>query len=511
MEKISRRSFIKAASWGTLSLGFSGCNGGTRQRANSISAKPNIIFIMTDDMGYGDTSCYNPNSRIRTPNIDKLAAEGIRFTDAHSPSAVCTPTRYGVLTGRYCWRSRLKRGVFGGFNHPLIETGRTTIASFLKRHGYYTACIGKWHLGMDWTLKEGIEPGEQDQETVDYSQPIVSGPNEVGFDYFLGTAGYTTDDPPLCFIENHNTVGIPNEILPHDFAGENRKLRMVPGWRHEDADFEFMNKTLTFIEKATKLKVPFFVYLPLSVPHIPWLPHEDFKGKSGAGPRGDQVLMADEILGQFNGKLSELKISDNTLLIFTSDNGPRQGVNGHESAGKWRGYKGGIWEGGHRVPFIAKWPKRIKPQSTSNETIGLMDLMATCAAIVGGKLPDNAGQDSFNFLPALTGEKYNKPIRETIIHHSGGGVFSIRQDHWKLIEECRKAGYDDGPIPGAPGQLYNLAKDPGEQNNLWDERPDIVERLTHKLNLCRDQNHTRPIGNNLTCDNCTKRHKAYLL
>ncbi|MCG7852717.1 MAG: arylsulfatase [Methanosarcinaceae archaeon] len=443
MEKISRRSFIKAASWGTLSLSFCGCNGSMRQRTNGTSAKPNIIFIMTDDMGYGDASCYNPNSRIRTPNIDKLAAEGIRFTDAHSPSAVCTPTRYGVLTGRYCWRSRLKRGVFGGFNRPLIETGRMTVASFLKQHGYHTACIGKWHLGMDWTLKEGVEPDEQDQETVDYSQSIVNGPNEVGFNYFFGTAGCTTDDPPLCFIE-----------------------------------------------KATKRKVPFFVYLPLSVPHIPWLAHEDFKGKSGAGPRGNQVLMADKIVGQISRKLSELKIAENTLLIFTSDNGPRQGIYGHESAGKLRGYKGGIWEGGHRVPFIAKWPKRIKPQSTSNETIGLMDLMATCAAIVGDKLPDNAGQDSFNFLPALTGEKYNKPIRETIIHHSGGGVFSIRQGDFKLIKECREAGYDNGPTPGAPGQLYNLAEDPGEQNNLWDEHPDIVERLTHKLNLCRDQGYS---------------------
>jgi arylsulfatase A-like enzyme len=490
MEKISRRSFIKAASWGTLSLGACGCNGSMRQRANGPSAKPNIIFIMADDLGYGDVSCYNPNFRIRTPNIDKLAAEGIRFTDAHSPSAVCTPTRYGVLTGRYCWRSRLKRGVFGGFNRPLIEKDRMTVASFLKQHGYHTACIGKWHLGMDWTLKQGIEPDEQDQETVDYSQPIVNGPNEVGFDYFFGTAGCTTDDPPLCFIENHRTVGVPNEILPHDFAEENRKLRMVPGWRHEDADFEFMNKTLTFIEKATKRKVPFFVYLPLSVPHIPWLPHEDFKGKSGAGPRGDQVLMADKIVGEIERKLSELEIEDNTLLIFTSDNGPRQRINGHESAGKWRGYKGGIWEGGHRVPFIAKWPERIKPQSTSIEIIGLMDLMATCAAIVGGKLPDNAGEDSFSFLPALTGEKYDKPIRESIIHHSGGGVFSIRQGNWKLIEECSRAGYHEGPTPGAPGQLYNLAKDLAEQDNLWEERPDIVEKLTRKLNQCRDRDYS---------------------
>ena len=490
MRKISRRSFIKAASWGTLSLSACGCDGSMRQHANRPSAKPNIIFIMADDMGYGDVSCYNPNSRIQTPNIDKLATEGLRFADAHSPSAVCTPTRYGVLTGRYCWRSRLKRGVFGGFNRPLIETGRLTVASFLKQHGYHTACIGKWHLGMDWRLKEGVELNEQDQETVDYSKPIVTGPNEVGFDYFFGTAGCTTDDPPLCFIENHSTVGVPTEMLPHDFAGENRKLRMAPGWRHEDADVTFVKKSVEFIKDCAKTNDPFFLYLPLSVPHIPWLPPDFVKGKSDAGPRGDQVILVDWCVGQIVATLERLNISDNTLVILTSDNGPRKGVNGHKSAYNWRGYKGSIWEGGHRAPFIARWPARIKPNSVSDEVICLTDLMRTCAAILHVKLQQDAGEDSHNVLPALVGGSATRPIRKATIHHSGAGVFAIRQGPWKLILGTKGSGANRGPQSGVSGQLYNLVDDPGEQNNLWGNQPELVKHLTELLETYKRQGYS---------------------
>jgi arylsulfatase A-like enzyme len=448
---------------------------------------------MADDMGYGDVSCYNPNSRIQTPNIDKLATEGIRFTDAHSPSAVCTPTRYGILTGRYCWRSRLKRGVFGGFNRPLIETGRLTVASFLKQRGYHTACIGKWHLGMDWTLKESVEPNEQDQETVDYSKPIITGPNEVGFDYFFGTAGCTTDDPPLCFIENHRTVGIPSEILPHDFAWENRKLRMVPGWRHEDADLTFVKKSVEFIKGCAKTSDPFFLYLPLSVPHIPWLPSDFVKGKSNAGPRGDQVVLVDWCVEQIVTTLERLNISDNTLVILTSDNGPRKGVNGHQSAGSWRGYKGGIWEGGHRIPFVARWPARIKPNSVSDEVVCLTDLMRTTAAILNVKLPQDAGEDSYNILPALVGSNPAEPIREATIHHSGGGVFAIRQDPWKLIVGTEGSGADRRPQTNVSGQLYNLVDDPGEQNNLLGNHPELVKRLTELLETYKQQGHSHKV------------------
>jgi arylsulfatase A-like enzyme len=392
--------------------------------------------------------------------------------------------RYGVLTGRYCWRSRLKLGVFGGYDKPLIEKDRVTVASFLKKHGYATACIGKWHLGLNWATKDGNQPewdGGYEQANVDFTRPTSHGPLDLGFDYFFGTAACTTDDPPFCFIENDRTVGIPDRYAAEDPADEGRALMSVKGWRHEDADFEFMRKALAFIGTAAKKEGPFFVYLPLSVPHIPWLPHESFKGRSGAGPRGDQVLMADHILGRIVERLDEFGISENTLIFFTSDNGPREGINGHRSAWKWRGYKGSIWEGGHRVPFIAKWPRRIRPRTESEQTITLADLMATLAAIVGEDLPKGAGEDSYNLLPALLDETGGKPIRDVTIHHSGGGVFAVRVGDWKLIWESEEAGYDDGPRPGSPGQLYNLREDPVERNNLFHQKAVQVAKLARKL------------------------------
>ena len=488
---MNRRDFLKAVGFGAAALAV------PRALFGGQKKNPNIIFIMADDMGYGDVGCYNSESKIPTPNIDKLATESVRFTDAHTPSAVCTPTRYGVLTGRYCWRSRLKRGVFGGFNQPLIEKDRMTVASLLKEHGYGTACIGKWHLGLNWGTKEerpaDLEE-DYDQMEVDFSKPIEDGPRTLGFDYFFGTAACTTDDPPFCFIENEYTLGIPNIISPEDPADEDRELLMVPGWRHEDADIEFTNKATAFIKKQVESEPenPFFVYLPLSVPHIPWLPPDFVKGKSKAGPRGDQVVLFDWSVGQIVKTLDKLGISDNTLLIVTSDNGPREGVNGHKSAGDLRGLKGSIWEGGHRVPFIARWPGKINAGTTSDEVVCLADLIATCAAIVGAELPNDAGQDSFNILPALLGEKPDEPIREAIVHHSGSGVFAIRQGEWKLILESKGAGYHDGPPKaGLPGQLYNLADDPYEQNDLWAKRPEIVKRLTKLLDKYKKQGHSR--------------------
>ena len=491
----NRRDFLKHIGLGIAALTVPGCSAG--QKANTLPEDlPNIIFIMADDMGYGDVTCYNPESKIPTPNMDKLAKEGMLFTDAHTPSAVCTPTRYGVLTGRYCWRSRLKRGVFGGFDRPLIENDRLTVASFLKQHGYSTACIGKWHLGMEWTLKKGFEPDEQEQETVDFTKPITNGPNELGFDYFFGTAGCTTDDPPLCFIENHRTVGIPDMTSPVDFADEDRTLYMVEGWRHEDADIEFTNRAVKFIESSVKTKPnnPFFLYLPLSVPHIPWLPPDFVKGKSKAGPRGDQVVLFDWSIGRIAESLKDLGIAEDTLLIVTSDNGPREGINGHKSAGDLRGYKGSIWEGGHHIPFMARWPGKIQADSKTDEAICLTDLIATCATVVGAELPYDAGQDSYNILPALLGEKQDGPIREAIVHHSGAGVFAIRQGEWKLILGSKGAGYHDGsPKASSPGQLYNMADDPYEKNDLWAKRPEIVKRLTKLLEKYKKQDHSRRV------------------
>ncbi|KPJ67033.1 MAG: hypothetical protein AMJ43_06090, partial [Coxiella sp. DG_40] len=268
-----------------------------------------------------------------------------------------------------------------------------------------------------------------------------------------------------------------------------RKLYMVAGWRHEDADIEFTNRTVNFIEHCIKNgpNKPFFVYLPLSVPHIPWLPPELVKGKSKAGPRGDQVVLFDWSVGEVIKTLDKLGISGNTLVIITSDNGPREGVNGHKSAGGLRGLKGGIWEGGHRVPFIARWLGKIKAGTTSDEVVCLTDLMATCAAIVGAELPRDAGQDSYNILPALLGEQLVEPIREATVHHSGGGVFAIRQGKWKLILGTEEHGADRGPRCGAKGQLYDLSRDLGEQNNLWNKHPDIVKRLEALLKKYKEQ------------------------
>ncbi|MHC5061349.1 MAG: sulfatase family protein [Planctomycetota bacterium] len=489
----TRRDFLKAAGLGAAAIALNGCTESAKNPGAAGAENPNIIFIMADDLGFGDITCYNPDSKIHTPNIDRLAAQGISFTDAHSPSSVCTPTRYGVLTGRYCWRSPLKRGVYGGFNRPLIEKDRMTVASLLKKHGYGTACIGKWHLGMDWTLKPGAD--RQDDDTIDFSKPIKSGPGDLGFDRFFGTSACTTDDPPFCFIDADRTVGTLNVVSGQDPASEGRDLLMVPGWRHEDADTRFTAEAIDFIEKHVKKRPddPFFLYFPASVPHIPWLPPGFVKGKSQAGPRGDQVVLMDWMVGQIVKTLDKLDIADNTLLIFTSDNGPRQGVNGHESSGPLRGHKGEIWEGGHRVPFIARWPGKIKPGSKSGQVTCLTDLMATCAAIIGTSLPENAGQDSYDMLPALLDENLDAPVRKTIVHHSGTGVFAIRKGSWKLIVESKGSGYHDGPPrSGSPGQLYNLADDPYEKNDLLEERPRIVKRLTNLLKKYKKQGHSRP-------------------
>ena len=488
----NRREFLKTVGLTAAALTIPGCNGSMQQTAGKFSGRnPNIIFIMADDMGIGDTTVYNPQSKIPTPHMEKLADQGVIFTDAHSPSSMCTPTRYALLTGRYCWRTWLWRGVYGGYNRPLIKKGRMTIASLLKQHGYATACVGKWHLGWDWGLKEGRtadEDGDYGQFNIDFAKPIKEGPLQRGFDYFFGTSGCATDDPPMCFIENDRTVGIPSEICPVDPANEDRELLMVPGWRHEDADIEFTKKTVGFIEKHVKNnpKSPFFVYFPLSVPHIPWFPPDMVKGKSGAGPRGDQVVLADWSLGEVMKALDKLDIADNTLLIFTSDNGPRKGVNGHESSWHYRGEKGDLWEGGHRMPFIARWPENIKAGTTCDELTCFTDMMATFAAIVGADLPRDAGQDSFNILPALLGKKLDKPIRHSLVHHNG--QLAIRRGDWKLIAGIRGNGTERGRK-----ELFNLKADPDEKNNLLKERPEIVERLTKLLKKQMEHGYSRPM------------------
>jgi arylsulfatase A-like enzyme len=500
---MNRREFLKTGALGAASLTVGGCLGGT-----GVSAKselPNIVFIMADDMGYGDVGCYNPESKIPTPNVDHLAAQGVRFTDAHSPSAVCTPTRYGVLTGRYCWRTHLKRGVLNGFSQPLISPDQMTIAEMLKHRGYRTACIGKWHLGIGWRSKDGAPINSaKDAPHVDFARRITDGPNEHGFDYSFITAACSTVDPPYVFIENGRCTAQPTKTMVRKDSVSrfgSRPGPMVPGWSNEDVDPTYVEKTKEFLnrDQRDRKNKPFFVYLPLSAPHAPWLPPDFVKGRSNEGPRGDLVALVDWCVGQVVDTLDRTGLADNTLVIATSDNGPRIGAKGHKSSGPWRGYKSHTWEGGHRVSFIARWPRKIRPGTTSDELICLTDLMATCAALVGAKLPDNAAPDSYNVLPALLAQKTHKPIRDAIVSHSSKGVFAIRQGPWKLILETKGSGgwvepRDSDPEPASPGQLYNLADDPYEKNDLWDKHPEIVARLTELLETYKRQGYSRPLS-----------------
>lgn len=456
---------------------------------------PHLVLILADDMGYGDPRCYNPDSRIPTPFMDRLAAEGIRFTDAHTPSSVCTPTRYGLLTGRYCWRTRLKSGVLNGYSPALIEPGRMTLASLLKQHGYVTACIGKWHLGL----------GEE--EPTDFSQPLRPGPLEAGFDTFFGIAA-SLDMPPYVFIENDRVTEAPTDYTegskPRREGGGGfwRAGAIAPHFRHEEVLPTLTGRAVRFIEeRATKPEQPFFLYLALTAPHTPWMPTAEFRGKSGAGYYGDFVAQVDWSIGQVMEALERCGLAGNTLLIVTSDNGahwlPKEIEEfGHRANGPWRGQKADIHEGGHRVPFIARWPGKIPPGAVSNEVICLTDLLATVAALLGTSLPSDAGEDSFNILPALLGQPDRGPLREATVFHSGSGMFAIRQGPWKLILGLGSGGFtpprEVKPKPGEPeGQLYNLEEDPQEQRNLYSQRPDIVAHLKALLETYRQRGHSR--------------------
>jgi len=469
--------------------------------AQPRKSNPNIIFILADDMGYGDPRCNNAESKVPTPVMDRLALEGVRFTDAHAGSSVCTPTRYGVLTGRYCWRSSLKKGVLGGFSPRLIEPGRMTVASLLREHGYRTACIGKWHLGMNWAKKEppadpaSAKNGNRDENIV-FSKPIRGGPLEVGFDYYFGISA-SLDMPPYAYIENDRLVGNPTERQPKWGA-----VREGP----KDPDFDFYEVLPTLTKKAVEFvdnhvaknpDGPFFLYLPLNSPHTPVVPADFVKGRSKAGDYGDFVAETDWSIGEVVKALDQRKLADNTLIVVTSDNGSTNkpmAEYDHLPNGHWRGRKSAIWDGGHRIPFIARWPGKVKAGTICDETIWLGDFMATCAAIIGAGLPDDAGEDSYNILPALLGENHDKPIRAAVVHHSIDGMFAIRQGQWKLILGRGSGGWDGKGSPTDPeGQLYDMEKNPAETNNLYTQRPEIVERLTALLEKYKTEGRSRPM------------------
>ena len=517
MDKIKRRSFLETMAWGAAALAA----GPGRAHGRGADGPPNIVLILADDLGYGDPGCNNPESKIPMPNVNALAAKGVRFTDAHSPSAVCTPTRYGILTGRYAWRTWLKRGVVGGYTPPLLEPDRTTVASLLKSRGYATGFFGKWHLGLGWTRMNGFTPTWQDAEkyrkgssqdadpstglNADFTKPVQCGPIDHGFDDAFFTAACSTIDGPFVFIDKNRTAGIPDKQVSEFYdmtkgeEGSPRKGWIVPGFKLEDVDFHFTKKAIAFMERsrAESPKKPFFVSLFLSSPHTPWLPPDLVKGKSVDGPRGDLVMLADWCVGEVAKALDRLGAAEDTLLIFTSDNGPHPGTNGHKSEGSLRGLKTQIWEGGHRIPFVARWPRRIKPGIVSAEPICLVDLLATFARLAGARVPADAGPDSFDISPALFGEKTPEPIREALVSHSENGTFAIRQGEWKLILDNKTSGgwmtpAGKPPVPGSPGQLYNLGEDPLEQNDLWEKHPEIVARLTALLERYKKEGRSAP-------------------
>ncbi len=453
--------------------------------------RPNIVFIMADDMGFGDVRCYNPDSKIDTPHMDKLASEGTRFTHVHTPSSLCSPSRYGLLTGRYCWRTRLKKGVLTDFygDRPLIEKTRMTLASLLQEAGYETACIGKWHVGLSWHTLDGTAPTYDEEENIDFSRPVIDGPLTRGFDTFYGTAGCSTSDPPYCFIKNDRTVSIPDRMIPAEIDRMPGVVtgRMAADWSQEDVDIRLTEQAIGFIERHQqhRAKNPFFLYFVPSSPHIPWLVPESMKGASDEGPRGDLVALVAWCVGQIIRILEEQGLTANTLVIVTSDNGPRRGANGHKSAGNLRGYKAQIWEGGHRVPFIARWPGRIEAGTRSDDLFSLTDMMASFSALVGRDLPQNAGEDSYNVLPVLLGKATAENRTRPRVFHSANGVFALQQDQWKLIQGTKGAGAGKDRVhPDSlmrTGQLYNLNLDPYEEKDLWDQHPDIASKLHQTL------------------------------
>lgn len=480
----------------------------------AFADRPNVVIILADDLGWGDPQCYNADSKIPTPGIDRLASEGMMFTDAHTPSAVCTPTRYGLLTGRYCWRSRLKSGVLDGFSPPLIESSRVTIASLLKQQGYATACVGKWHLGMQWTRQDGSletddrgEKGFRPGDNIDFSKPLSGGPLSVGFDHFFGISA-SLDMPPYSWIVDDRCSPIPTSSVPT--AKDTIFLNQSGGVA--DPEFKIDGVLPRLEQHATDWirkqhhdhpDQPFFLYLPLNSPHLPVAPSEPFKGKSGAGDYGDFVVETDHCVSSVLDTLSDIGQDAKTLVLFTSDNGglwhcwdpveaddvahykptPRGKYTrqfDHQSNAHLRGTKADIWEGGHRVPFLIRWPEQVAAGKVCDQLVELNDTFATIASAVGEPLPAGTAEDSRDLMPLLRGG--SKPVRDFAIHHSLRGEFAIRMGPWKLVASRGSGGFSTPrkltPSAGQPaGQLYDLSADPSETQNLWNKNPSIVDRL----------------------------------
>ena len=477
----------------------------------STLERPNVVIVLADDLGWGDLGCYGA-TRIGTPNIDRLASEGVRFEDVHSASSVCTPSRYALLTGRYCWRSPLKRRVLMGHAPALIERARPTIASVLQSAGYATAAIGKWHLGLGWRQKDGsvwsaLESGDplelqdvgidfergkdrglDDGSTIDYAQPFINGPLDLGFERFFGIAG-SLDMPPYAFLSQDRTVGIPDREK-EVYLDEQRAGLQTEDWDERQVDLRFTSEAVKFIEERAGSMQPFFLYFATSAPHRPQVPPSFLVGSSEAGPRGDSVVFVDWMTQQLLDALDRAGKTENTLFIFTSDNGaPTIFDDGdttiHRPNGPWRGQKGDIWEGGHREPFIVRWPGRIPAGAIRQDSFGLIDLLPSLASIVGLERPADAAPDAVDVSALLVGAQ--GAGHGSLVHHSMGGAFSVRSGKWKAIFSTGSGGGFSDPKgevigPSQPeGQLYDLSVDPWERRNVWAQNPDLVADLYTEL------------------------------
>lgn len=473
-----------------------------------MNPKPNIVYILADDMGYGDLSCLNENSKIHTVHLDRMAADGLICRDAHATSAVCTPSRYSILTGRYNWRSALKQGVTWGYSPPLLEPDRLTVGAFLQGHGYHTGCVGKWHLGWTWARQsDAAGHASIDQvsaDDVDFAAPIADGPTTRGFDYFFGISA-SLDMEPYVYVENDRVTALPDRIVPESGGKEMwRSGPIAPDFDHADVLPTLTQKAVDYIDERAESGAPFFLYFPLPAPHTPILPTAEFQGKSGTNAYGDFCLQVDDVVGQVMSALERNGVAENTILIFTSDNGcsPRADYTelaavGHNPSYVFRGHKADIYEGGHRIPLIVRWPQTIPAGSVSDETVCLVDLLATCADILGDDLPDNAGEDSVSNLPLWRGDPRQGPLREATVHSSVNGSLSIRQGRWKL-EMCPGSGGWSYPQPGPeseglpPIQLYDLESDIGERQNVASAHSDVVEELTDLLTTYISQGRSTP-------------------
>lgn len=487
------------------------------------ATRPNLLLILADDLGYGDVRCYNAEARVPTPNLDRLAREGMKFTDAHSPATVCTPSRYSLMTGQLAFRVPKGGTVFTGAGGPsLIAPGRLTLPALLKQQGYATAAVGKWHIGLTFRDAQGNAIHEDSPEAVrriDFARRVEGGPLDHGFDRFFGTACCPTTDWLYAFIDGDRipvppTGPLDKTTLPkHPYANDCRAGLLAPDFDLQEVDRRFLQKSREFIAQHVRQAPgqPFFLYHATQAVHLPSFAGREFRGKTSAGPHGDFIAQFDHHVGELLRTLEQHDLADNTLVIVSSDNGPEvtsvvhmRADHGHDGARPWRGMKRDSWEGGHRVPFLVRWPGRIQAGSTSDQLLCLTDVLATVAAITGAELPREAAEDSFNLLPVLDGSATG-PIRPYLITQafSGARSLSIRRGHWKYLAHPGSGGnaYTRPELrpfalpetaPGARAQLYDLATDPGETTNRILEQPEIARELQALLEHSKTTGRSRP-------------------